>query len=67
MYHYRNDKYLNIIYIFTRAVFGLAFIFFICQGLPIMQKYSVPIFCTIIFALILDFLACVYIIRYKNA
>ena len=67
MYHYRNDKYLNIIYIFTPAVFGLTFIFFICQGLPIMQKYSVPIFCTIIFALILDFLACVYIIRYKNS
>ena len=66
MYHYRNNTYLNIIFIFTRSVYGLAFINFICQGLPIFQKYSVHIFYTIVFALLIDFLACAYIIRYKN-
>jgi hypothetical protein len=65
MYHYRNDKYLNIIFIFTRGVYGLAFINFICHSLPIFQKYSVHIFYTIVFALIIDFLACAYIICYK--
>jgi hypothetical protein len=57
MYHYKNNKYLNIIFIFTHIIYGLAFINFICQGLPIFQKYSVHIFDTIIFTLIIDFLA----------
>ena len=67
MYHYKNYIYLKIVYIFTRIVYGLAFINFICQGLPIFQNYSVQIFYTIVFALILDFVICAYIIRYKNA
>ena len=57
MYHYKNNKYLNIIFIFTHIIYGLAFINFICQGLPIFQKYSVHIFDTIIFTLVIDFLA----------
>jgi len=63
LYHYRNNKYLKVIYIFTRTVYGFAFINFIFQGLPIFQKYSVPIFYTIVIALIIDFISCAYIIR----
>lgn len=66
LYHYKNEKVLKVIYIFTRTVYGFAFINFICQGLPIFQKYSIPILYTIVFSLIIDFISCAYIIRYKN-
>jgi hypothetical protein len=66
LYHYKNEKGLRVIYIFTRTVYVFAFINFICHGAPIFQKYSVPLFYTIVFSLIIDFISCVYIIRNKN-
>ena len=61
-YHYMNEKYLKGVYIFTRSVYFLAFVNFICQGLPIFIKYNVYITCVIIFAIVLDLIACLFII-----
>jgi hypothetical protein len=65
VYHYKNDKYLHVIYIFTRGMYIFAIINFIFRGLPIFQKYSVIIFYTIVFAFIIDLISGAYIIWYK--
>lgn len=66
-YHYREDFYLNIIYIFTRSVYVLVLVSFVIHGfVPFFMNNLAQIFYLALFAVFLDFIGTLYIVRYKN-